>query len=84
MRTPRPLKHRRPWTPGDDAQLFMLAKENTPASQIALQLERTPESIYDRAQALRIPLSPSRRRRLRGRLGAFALSQPVNLGRRSG
>jgi hypothetical protein len=84
MATRSPLNHRRPWSADEEALLFNLAKENTPARLIALQLQRTPDSIYDRASALRIPLDWTHQRRPVRALGPFAFSQPVKLTHASG
>ncbi len=54
-----PKNHGKKWTPGDDAQLRKLARENTPTRVIGLKLGRTEDAVYGRASEIDQSLKPT-------------------------
>jgi len=54
-----PSKHGSPWSEDDLRQLGELIQENTPTRVIALKLNRTEDSVRDKAAALGWSLKPS-------------------------
>lgn len=54
----QPPNHGKPWTPSQDAQLRVLAAQNTPTRVAGLKLGRTEDSVRSRASDLDISLKP--------------------------
>lgn len=54
-----PFNSNKPWTLADDAQLRLLAAQNTPTRVIALKLGRSEFAVYARAMFLGISLKPT-------------------------
>lgn len=44
------------WTPAQDEQLRTMARGNTPWSDIAAKLARTPEAVFHRAHELGVKM----------------------------
>jgi hypothetical protein len=55
----KPANSGKPWTTSDDAQLRKEAKGNTPTRVIGLHLERTEDSVRNRASDLGVSLKPT-------------------------
>lgn len=55
----KPENHNKKWSDKDVSTLKKLADQNTPTRVIGLKLERTPESIYSKAQKEDISLKPT-------------------------
>jgi hypothetical protein len=49
-----------PWTAAQEEELRRLARSNTPASDIAARLSRTPEQVFERAHELGLTLKRSK------------------------
>jgi hypothetical protein len=49
----------KPWTAADITKLWQLAKRNTPARTIGLELGRTEKAIHTKALARNIELKPA-------------------------
>lgn len=56
---PEPPHHRERWTPAQDRQLRRDARQDMDTDDIAKDLGRTKNAIYDRASELGISLDPS-------------------------
>jgi len=54
-----PSNHGKPWTKEQVEELKNLAKQSTPTKVIAIKLERTPDSIVNKAIEQRISLKPT-------------------------
>jgi hypothetical protein len=48
-----------PWTVAQEQELRRLARANTPPSDIAARLSRTPEQVFERAHELGLTLPRS-------------------------
>jgi hypothetical protein len=59
METKSTRNNNKPWTSSDISKLNKLIKENTPTRVIGLELGRTPDSIYSKAQELGKSLKPT-------------------------
>lgn len=60
--TKPPKNHGKPCTPPEDAQLRMLANENTPTRVIGLKLGRSEASVRSHAQEKNLSLKPTNQR----------------------